>query len=61
MSGSKKGRKLRPYRTGPVIPLHMLLLSPEEIAADAWENAPTTREMLDWDIASLGQTPGVTP
>lgn len=50
MSGSKKGRKLRPYRTGPITPMHVLLRTPEQRAADEWEYGATTAEMLDWPI-----------
>ena len=52
MSGSKKGRKLRPYRTGNAgsVHLHVLWLTPEQAAADEWEYGQTTREMLDWPI-----------
>lgn len=56
MAGSKKGRKLRPYNTRhalerlALVCAHVLILTPEQIAADAWEHAPSTREMLDTPI-----------
>lgn len=50
MSGSKKGRKLRPYRTGPVTPLHVLLRTPEQAAEDERENPPPIEEWLNREI-----------
>lgn len=51
MSGSEKGRKLGPYRSGYATPVHVLLRSDEQRAEDEREYAPTTRQMLDWPIA----------
>jgi hypothetical protein len=55
MSGSKKGRKLGPYRTGATVRVHVLLRTAEEAAGDAWEYGatPPTREMLD-EIVDFG-------
>ena len=49
MSGSRKGRKLRPYRTekptGGLV--HVLLYTKEDAESDKWEHGPTTRELLE--------------
>lgn len=52
MSGSKKGAPRRPYRTAPKPRgyFHVLLRTPEEAASDAWENAPTTADLLSRSI-----------
>lgn len=54
MSGSKKGSKRRPYRQGPITPVHVHILTPEELAADEWNDSPSltldTRNMLDLAI-----------
>jgi len=50
MSGSKKGRKLRPYQTNRVTPVHVLILTPEQIAEDAREHRPTTAELLGMSL-----------
>lgn len=57
MSGSKKGAKRRPYRTGRTTPVHVLLRTPEEAASDAWEHAPTTRELLDMSVDAPTENP----
>lgn len=52
MSGSTKGRKLRPYRSGPITPVRVCFRTAEQEAADEWEfgSSPRTKELLDWPI-----------
>ena len=56
MSGSRKGRKLRPYRQSRVTPVHVLMLTPEQIAEDAWESQPTTAELLNISLLEPSET-----
>ncbi len=55
MSGSRKGRKLRPYRTGPVGTLHVLMRTAEQEAEDEFQNQPTTAELLQRSVLERDQ------